>query len=265
MSLIGDTPSSVQRRERARTADAADGRAAARVRILHTSDVHLDNTAASGPHETESDSWRALTAIVDLSIQVSASIVIVAGDLFESNRIDAATAEMAARCLRRLAVPVVIVPGNHDCLRDDSIYGRVHLPDVADNIRVFSAASGETFSFPELDLAVWGKPIPDYGGDLRPLSGPPPRGRERWHIGVAHGYYVGRQTNRAWSFQISEDEIVASCFDYVALGHWAAFRCVHDGAVKAYYSGSPSAGTRTVAIVDLQETGVDVARYLLDS
>ena len=76
---------------------------------------------------------------------------------------------------------------------------------------------------------------------------------------------AGAESHPAYSFQISEREIVDSQRDYIALGHWGAFKCVSDGDVKAYYCGSPSSGTRSVAIVDLvDKEEVRVQKYSVD-
>lgn len=231
------------------------------IRIIHTSDIHLGKKKTINTHNASSDSWRSLWELVNLSSQIEASLVIIAGDFFESNRLDSRTVIQAAQDIARFQIPVVILPGNHDCLVSNSVYNRVCLPEIASNVRIFTASEGETFSFPELDIAVWGKPITSYGGDLRPLSGIPPRGPERWQMAAAHGYYVGSQSHHAWNFQISEEEIIASDRDYIALGHWGTFRCVHDYPVKAYYAGSlPSA----VAIVELHEFGVFVRPHSLN-
>ena len=232
------------------------------IRALHTSDIHLGEYDSASPGRLDRP-HRALKALIDLSIEAKTSLVIIAGDLFEHNRVDATTVEFALGELHRALVPVLILPGNHDCLVPDSVYRREYFSKLASDVRVFTTPEGERFSFPELDLAVWGKPITWYGGDLRPLAGIPPRGRERWQIAVAHGYYVGAQSHPMTSFQIDEEEIVQSRQDYVALGHWGEFRCVCNGAVKAYYSGSASS-TSTVAIVDfIDDVGVQVRSHPL--
>jgi DNA repair exonuclease SbcCD nuclease subunit len=191
-----------------------------------------------------------LKALVDLSIREEASLVIIAGDFFDHNRVDATTVELALRELLRALTPVVILPGNHDCLVPDSIYQQTCFSKFAPNIRVFTALEGQRFSFPELQLAIWGKPINSYGGNFRPMAGIPPRSSERWQIAVAHGYYVGNLTNQVNSFQISEEEILESRYDYVALGHWGAFRSVCDTSVKACYAGSACP-----VVIDLLEEG----------
>jgi DNA repair exonuclease SbcCD nuclease subunit len=199
-----------------------------------------------------------LKAIVDFSTHAKTDSIIIAGDLFDYNGINTPTLEFALRELQRATVPVLILPGNHDCLSADSVYRRVSFSKVASNVRVFTTPEGERFSFPELDLAVWGKPITNYGAEFCPMSGIPPRSGEGWQIAVAHGYYVSAQAQLAGSYQIDEEEIVNSCQDYVALGHWPSFRCICNAPVKAFYPGSVSE-TGTAAIVDfLDDEGIKV-------
>ncbi len=226
-----------------------------RVRLLHTSDIHLVNNVPGRADVGR----RTLTALVELSVQAGADLVVIAGDLFDHNRIDGDTLEFVSRELGRTPVPVLILPGNHDCLVPDSVYRRVSFPDLAPNVRVFTESQGETFTFAELDLAAWGKPIVDYGGDARPLAGIPPRGSERWQIAVAHGYYVDSQPDPVRSFPIRKEDIVSSGRDYVALGHWGGFSCVSDGPVKTYYSGAD-----TVGLVDFDGLGVQVNPHRLN-
>jgi len=233
------------------------------IRILHTSDIHLGashlrkyDPAKIG--ELDDRAHHVLKALVDFSTQAKTNLVIIAGDLFDYNHVDTPTVDSALGELRRAIVPVLILPGNHDCLVADSVYRRVCFPKLASNVRVFTAPEGERFSFPELDLAFWGKPITNYEGDLRPMSGIPQRSGERWQVAVAHGYYVGAQDHPPYSFQVGEEEIVKSCRDYVALGHSPVFRCVCNAPVRAFYSGSASE-TGTVAIADfLDDEGIQV-------
>ena len=223
------------------------------LRILHTSDVHVGEGDSGKAEYLESHAPQSLKAVVDLAIRTNADMVIFAGDLFEWNSVSHDVVNFTLEQLRRLPVPAIILPGNHDCLDSNSIYHKVDFLKAAPNVHIFTDLDGETFSFPNLDVAVWGRPIYSYENDFRPLSSIPPRGRERWHIAVAHGFYVKPEPDTFFNvrmcWQISREEIVATCRDYVALGHTEGFACVCNEPVKAYYSGSPST-TGAALIVD---------------
>lgn len=225
-------------------------------RILHTSDIHLEflNDAAC----------RSLEAVVNLSGEITMDLVIIAGDLFDHNRVDDALVSFVVEQLQRIPAPVAILPGNHDCLVSGSVYRREHLWRNCTNVRVFGTPSGETLDLPGLGVTLWGKSHESYNNDIRPLAGiPRPQGNGQWHIAVAHGFYVSKPNPLFPSYHITQEDITGSGWDYIALGHIVTFMCVCDEPVKAYYSGSPLI-SGTVAVVDLnEETGVQVTRYSL--
>lgn len=225
-------------------------------RILHTSDLHLASLGDEG--------CRSLEALVNLAIKSKVDLVIVAGDLFDHNRVDDSLVSFVVEQFQRLPVYVAILPGNHDCLAPGSVFERAELWEDCTNVRIFKELSGEVFDLPGVGVSLWGKPLTYHDGfDARPLAGAPwPQGNRQWHIAVVHGYYVGNEPPLFPSYHITQEEIVASGWDYIALGHVITFKCVCNEPV-AYYCGSPSL-SGTVAIVDLaEETGVQVTRYSL--
>jgi len=225
-------------------------------RVLHSSDLHLMTPGDSA--------CESLEAVVNAAIKSEADLVIIAGDLFDHNRVDDELIRFTAAQLGRLTVPTIILPGNHDCLLPGCAYERDELWSECGNVRIIREPDGEIVNLPELGVHLWGKSINSYDGDFRPLEGiPQPKEDGRWNIAVAHGYYVSETPPFFYSYLIEEEEIVNSGWDYIALGHIAVFRCVCDEPVKAYYCGSPSI-TGTVNIVELaEEKGVQVTRYSL--
>ena len=224
--------------------------------ILHTADSHL--------YWLGDKACGCLEALVELAIQREVDLVIIAGDLFDHNQVNDDLISFVAGQLQRVAVPTIILPGNHDCLVPGSVFERAEPWQNCANVRIFRAPYGETLDLPGLGVSLWGKSIDCYDGDIRPLAGiPRPQGNRHWHIAVAHGYYVSSQPPLFPSYHITEQEIVTSGWDYIALGHVPIFRCICSEPVKAYYCGSPSL-SGTVALVELaEETGVQVTRCLL--
>lgn len=226
-----------------------------RRRILHISDLHLDRV--------EEKACESLAAVIDLAIDEQVDMLIVAGDLFDHNRIRGDMVGFVAGQLRRLQVPVVILPGNHDCLIPSSVYERAEFLS-SDNIHIIGASQGETLDFPELEVSIWGRCIDSYDVDVLPLEGiPQPQGNGRWHVAVAHGYYVGSEPPLSPSYHIRQEEVMNSGRDYIALGHLPMFRAVCLQPV-AYYCGSPSV-SGSVALVELdEETRVSVNQCMLE-
>ena len=220
-------------------------------RILHTSDLHLASLSDIG--------CQSLQSVVNLAIKTKVDLVIIAGDLFDHSRVDDSLVSFVVEQLQRLPVYVAILPGNHDCLVPGSAFERADLWKNCTNVRVFRVPHGESLDLPGLGVSVWGKAIDSYESDHRPLVGiPRPQGNGQWNIAVAHGYYVSTEFPFFLSYHITQEEIITSGQDYIALGHLITFKCICNEPVKAYYCGSPSL-SGTVAIVDLaEETGVHV-------
>jgi DNA repair exonuclease SbcCD nuclease subunit len=159
---------------------------------------------------------------------------------------------------RRLPIPILVLPGNHDCLVPGSVFARAGFWEDCRNLHIFREAG--TLDLPHLDVSIWGKPIDTHFGDVRPLHDMPPFEKNgAWNIVMAHGYFVDTDSPLFPSYHITEDEINRTESDYVALGHVPVFRCVCENPA-AYYSGSPSF-SGTAALVDLDEKqGVRVTR-----
>jgi DNA repair exonuclease SbcCD nuclease subunit len=211
--------------------------------ILHTSDLHLDARHALA---NDSDGC-ALAMTLDVARRVGADIVLLAGDTFDNHRQPAQFVARVAQTIATAAVPVVILPGNHDPLVEEAVYHRMGA-SAPGNLHVLGVTHEEAVVFPSFDLEVWGRPHRDYG-DMIPFEAVRPR-RTRWQIAMAHGHYhpvPDRSTPLRPSWLIGDAELAATSSDYVALGHWNRAAQVGCGAVPAYYSGSPDyAGTVNV-------------------
>jgi DNA repair exonuclease SbcCD nuclease subunit len=225
------------------------------VRLLHTSDVHISTV---GPAL-----W-ALAAVVDMALESGVDLVLIAGDLFDSARVPQEVAEAVVADLARLTVPTIVIPGNHDCIDQLSIYRRVDLTKAGDHVFFANDPGGRRLVLEELRLSVWARGIEDHKPSNRPLLGYEPSGPRYWEVVVAHGHYVGREEASDRSSPITAEEIGRLSCDYLALGHWHRFLDVSEGETTAFYSGSPSdagADGPTVNVVTLDpDSGVQVER-----
>ncbi|MCH8814891.1 MAG: metallophosphoesterase [Chloroflexi bacterium] len=207
--------------------------------VAHSSDLHI----GAG---TMIDEFHPLCRVLASAKEASAEVLILAGDVFDHNRLPLSVLDRTARLFHDSSMTVVILPGNHDCITPDSVYRRGGLGQVP-GVHIIGLDS-ESFTFAEHDLQVWGKAHFDYE-NLSPLSDPQPRAA-RWQIVAAHGHYFAGpdDVHRGWLFD--DAELDATEADYVALGHWPRATTVGGGKVQAHYCGSP----------DLAET-INVARF----
>ena len=226
--------------------------------LVHSSDLHVDNTeidAIDGYHGLV-----GLQAVLGKAAALGADVLLLAGDTFENHRVSQAVLRQTADLLAAVPLPIVLLPGNHDSILPDCMFVRGGL-DAVPNLHLLGVTHHDAVLFPEHDLEICGRAHRGFD-DMSPLH--PSRQRTtRWQIVVAHGHYVppdewAAEAHRSW--RISDEALLATQADYIALGHWDRAAQVGDGTVPAYYSGAPHlAGT--VNVVRLSRlSGVTVAR-----
>ena len=230
--------------------------------VVHSSDLHVDHDYTARLHG--GDGTAGLGCVLEAARDLSADVVLLAGDTFDSHRVPQSLIEQAAAVIDAAALPVVILPGNHDPAIASAIYRDGPLAAVK-NLHVIGVTHDEAIAFPDLSLEVWGRAHRDYD-DMIPFETVRAR-RSRWLIAMAHGHYEpkpDRSIGPRPSWLIGDDDIAATGADYVALGHWNRAVRVGNGVVPAYYSGSPEyAGT--INVVRLSDAGgVTVTRAPLD-
>lgn len=221
-----------------------------KIRIVHTSDTHL------GDDWDPESAQRALSAVVDSVRGLGGDALLIAGDVFDNARISDAVLEIFVSEIARAAVPTVILPGNHDLYDSASLYLRAPFANRPANLHVITGTRGQTLSFPELSLDVWGRAMDSHTPAFRPLAGIPTRRNARWRVAIAHGHFHYPDDTEERSSPIRPRDIADAGCDYVALGHWERFEDVSQDGVTAFYSGSPMGaatqrGQVAVNVVDL--------------
>jgi DNA repair exonuclease SbcCD nuclease subunit len=229
--------------------------------VAHTSDIHVDHVYTAEIHG--GDGTAGLACVLNAARGIGADVVLLAGDTFDCHRLPDELIDRTAAVIAAAAIPVVLLPGNHDPVLPEAVFHRKSLSQVQ-NLHILGLTHEEAVVFPALDLEIWGRAHRDYG-DMIPFETVRPR-QSRWQIATAHGHYVPTPDRVTWprpSWLIGDDEIAATGADYVALGHWNSPAKVGNGTVAAYYSGSPEfAGTFNV--VRIGGAGVSVTREKLD-
>lgn len=248
-------------------------------RLLHIADVHLGarhqdlGPAAAQQRERQFSAFRRA---VDLALQERVDLVVVAGDLFDSNDQPRRSVERAAGELGRLvgaSIPAVLLPGTHDCFESASIYRAFDMAALAgaypgsDAVVVLTPQRcSVTYRGPRIRVegfVVDGKrasrdPLAGMGATLAAEAAEHPG---TWGVGVIHGSLAipGRVEQDEVLF--TEAEIARSGFDYLALGHWHSFRQGRAGRTTWAYPGAPEPvavdqdGSGGVLIVALEEAG----------
>ena len=109
------------------------------IKLVHTSDVHLDSRSSkpSDDHAANgfrNDAERAFASVVDVAIEEAADVLLIIGDLFDNNRVRDDDFEFVHSQLQRIACPVVLTAGNHDVHDEFSIWHRLELSNAGNHV-----------------------------------------------------------------------------------------------------------------------------------
>ena len=228
------------------------------IRILHTSDFHMDS-----PFESLSEGKAAIRRaelrqlpqkIARLAAAEQVNLVLLCGDLLDSDSAFKETGEELINSLRMISVPVFIAPGNHDYYHEKAVYASENLPD---NVYVFKKNSIDYFDFPEKGFRIYGAAFTDRYSPSLMKDFHADRVPGIVNIMCLHGELDAPETSYN---PISRNQIRDSRLDYLALGHvHKASGLKNEGDTFYSYSGCPEGrgfdetGEKTVNIIDLAE------------
>lgn len=239
-----------------------------KIKILHTADLHLDSPfeglGGAKAALRRGEQRRLLYAIAALARERDVDMVLMSGDLLDSESGYFETGRELMESLRAMAVPVFIAPGNHDFYSPRSPYARLKMPE---NVHIFRENRLECVELPELRARV-------YGAAYLDKSCPPllegfrvDKGRSAIDILCLHAEIGPDSSPYA---PISLAQLEKSDLDYAALGH------IHNasGLLKAgrtWYSwpgcpegrGFDECGEKYVNIVELGESACELEQVSL--
>jgi DNA repair exonuclease SbcCD nuclease subunit len=233
------------------------------LKVLHTADIHLGREfpfLREKGREYRNQLLTTFDLIIDSAINANAPLVLVAGDLFDTNRVYGVITGRVLAAFERLeakGIQVCILPGTHDAYNDDSIYRFVHFPT---NVTVFTPELDHKI-YEDLDLTVYGKAFDSKSFSKSPIQGLSLTKESKFHIGLAHCSIKIEGLVEKDTMILDRNEIANSGFDYLALGHWHSFQDFSQGSVKAFYCGSPEPvymdqkGAGSIVLVTIHEKG----------
>lgn len=221
------------------------------LRLLHTADVHLGARHADLGDRAATQRERqfaAFVAAIDLALAEKVDLVLIAGDLFDSNVQPKRSVERAASQLQRLVdarIRLVIAPGTHDVYDRASIYRAYDLPAMAgavgsDLVTVLDPDHPDVH-LKSLDVVVHGRCFATKRAPHSPLQGLDTSKDDRatWHVGLLHAALAIEGKTDGDEVVVTTAEIAATHLDYLALGHWHSTTKGKAGRTTYAYSGAP--------------------------
>lgn len=187
------------------------------IRFIHTADWHLDSAfgalSARQAAQRRRESRELPLRLAEYVRSHGVDLVLLSGDLFDTQNTYRDTTETLSEAFARMEVPVLVAPGNHDCLAPGSAWDTTVWPD---NVHIFRESRMTAVDFPKWNLTVHGAAFtaPDCPESL--LSGFTAPANGRVHIGLLHGEVEQGESRYD---PIRRQDIAASGLAYLALGH----------------------------------------------
>lgn len=187
------------------------------MRILHAADLHLDSAFAGLAEEKAAllrqESRDILRRMVDWANDHAVDVILLSGDLFDSDRMYSQTARTLAQALARFRGRIFLSPGNHDFYAPGSGYDAVDWPE---NVHIFTSRRPQTVLLRSLNASVTGAAFTS-AEEWEPFDGASVSGGDApIRLGVLHGEVTrGESKYRA----IPPAEIEKTNLTYLALGH----------------------------------------------
>lgn len=216
------------------------------VRFIHISDVHLDTSfSASGFPSRLGDRKReairgTFRRVLDDARSREADLVLIAGDLFELERITPDTFEFLKQQFENLGgIRVFIAPGNHDPCVAGSPYREETWPA---NVHIFNAEEFQSVELPDIGVRVTGFGFTHSQMDERHFRRLPVLPDDLFNIVISHGSDASRVPagkSRHGPFTI--EEIAGKNVQYCALGHYHQQHRIPNPVddTQVWYSGIP--------------------------
>jgi DNA repair exonuclease SbcCD nuclease subunit len=170
-----------------------------------------------------------------------ADALLIAGDLFEHDRVSRDTISFIISTLRTIPeVRVFIAPGNHDPFVPDSPYSTEVWPN---NVTIFSKPEWQSVRIKDGALTVHGFGFdgPDISSNPFGALAIPESERGAAHVAVAHGSERGHQPPDKQAYASFDGARAATeGLDYLALGHFHGVTQVEGTfSTEMWYSGAP--------------------------
>ena len=239
------------------------------MKFLHTADWQIGMkclAAGDRASDARAERIRTIDRIADAANAHAVEFVVIAGDLFDSAMPKPSDVAHVVAALQRFAMPVYVLPGNHDPAGHQGPYGspawnvlqRSHVVTISEP--GYAAVDGGELLFAPC-AAKYGTQDPTLWFGERES----PRGSIR--IGLAHGCLqlgdIGRTHagDTRGHFPISPKAASRGRLDYLALGDWHSYFRIADGSATIAYSGAPEAtafgepDSGTVSIVTIDAAG----------
>ena len=197
------------------------------MKIVHTSDLHIDSPLTSHLSELRAQERRRelifnFERLIGRTRELGASVMIIAGDLFDKERVSSRAKSAVLSAIQRAQdIVFLYLPGNHE--RD-----ALACEELPKNMKTFGRA-WTYFETDELLFAGRSECAEGMFSELRSV-------KNKKTIAVMHGEPAARSGEGG---KIGMSELSGTGVSYLALGHYHTYSKKSVGGCAVVYSGTP--------------------------
>jgi DNA repair exonuclease SbcCD nuclease subunit len=211
------------------------------IRLLHTADWQIGKGFANFEGDAGAllriQRLKTVERIAGIANEKSVDVILVAGDVFETNAVGDQTLRRTLNAMKAFTGPWVLLPGNHDAALSDSVWTRLPRMGITDNVRL--ATSPQAILLLNDHLAILPAPLQrrHEASDITEWFDEAVTPAGAFRVGLAHGSVANRlpQLSEAPNV-ISDTRSSTARLDYLALGDWHG---TVEIAPRTWYSGTP--------------------------
>jgi len=210
--------------------------------FIHAADLHLDSPLRGlsrhddAPVEAIRGATRkALAKLVDLALEKEVAFVLIAGDLYDGDQKDYATALFFNQQMSRLharAIPVFAITGNHDA---ESVITKALSPPP--NVSFFPVGEAASETLADLPVTIHGQGFATASVQENLARGYPGATPGHFNLGLLHTNLGGRSGHDDYA-PCSLADLAQKNYQYWALGHIHQPEVVTKEPAWVVYSGN---------------------------
>lgn len=191
------------------------------MKFVHIADVHLGLLPDAGKKWSQrrrKDIWESFCEVIQRTGELSADLLLIAGDLFHRQPLKRELKEVAAQFASIPDTQIVLIAGNHDYVHPKSYYRSFEWPQ---NVHFLLHEQLECIRLEALNTTVWGcsfwqaedaRRIYDQGISQQEMAHQNMSRQNGYHILLGHG---GDEKHHPFS----ASQIAKAGYDYAAFGH----------------------------------------------
>jgi DNA repair exonuclease SbcCD nuclease subunit len=212
------------------------------IKLLHTADWQIGKLF--GQFEPDDAAlladarFKAVERLASLAAQQRADLVVVAGDVFDTQTVADKTIHRLFNAMADFTGPWVLIPGNHDAALAESVWARAaRLKAIPANVSVCQRP--EPLLLESIGVAILPAPLTQRHtyADLTDWFATAETPTEMLRIGLAHGSVQGILAEDIDSPNpLAAGRAEQARLDYLALGDWHGTKQVD---ARTWYSGTP--------------------------